>query len=367
MKDYLGSAIAEEEKELPYKSLGLQRNPFPGTPVPEDEPTFLFARGTVAEEVAKRIVRAIRERDPQHFVVLGQYGSGKSHILKYFKHEINARFFPEGKSVAAYVNHPGKNFQEFYRNLIEGLSLDFFGSLYRRFEDVEKQDSNGQRRPELLNVLKAAAADTDSRFTAWQWLQGNRQGRLDLEKLGIGYSNHDADRQLETLASLLTVFNQTGPSSLVIFLDEFEELTTLRSDFQTTYLNHLRRLIDISKNQVLLVVSATPEGFDVIRTGGHALVRRLAVTQYVLEPLTPDETWDLIRGYLELASTSPGAAASIIDRGSSDEIQRIMEGRVSEIVRACHDLIESARSRKLAKIDPVSVRQLIPGSERPGA
>src|SRR5207249_6454058 len=197
-----------------------------------------------------------------------------------------------------------------------------------------------QRRPELLNVLKAAAADTDSRFTAWQWLQGNRQGRLDLEKLGIGYSNHDADRQLETLASLLTVFNQTGPSSLVIFLDEFEELTTLRSDFQTTYLNHLRRLIDISKNQVLLVVSATPEGFDVIRMGGHALVRRLAVTQYVLEPLTSDATWDLIEGYVKLAATDAEHPPSIIDRDSSDEIQKVTKGRVSEILRLCHDLIE---------------------------
>src|SRR5438128_5665506 len=195
MKDYLGAAIAERKKELPYKSLGLERNPFPGTPVPEDEPNFLFARESIGDDIAKRTVRAILEHDPQHFVVLGQYGSGKSHLLKYFKHVINARFLPEGRAVAAYINHPGKNFQEFYRNLVEGLSLDFFGSLYRKYIDLEPRGATNQGTPQLLNVLKSVAADTDSRFTAWQWLQGSRQGRFDLEKLGIGYSNHDVDRQ----------------------------------------------------------------------------------------------------------------------------------------------------------------------------
>lgn len=358
MVEFLEEAIREKERTPPYETIGLHANPFPGTPVPEEEPHFLFARDKIAKDVARIIVRGVLDHDPQHFVIIGKYGTGKSHILKYFKRTANARFFPSGEAVAVYVIHPGRNFSELYRNLILQFSPDFFSGIYNRLEHMETADESDGIRPAIISVLRATT-DQNLRFTAWEWLQGQRLLRAQLRALGVGYGNDNADQQLETLESLLRIFQRTSPQSLVIFLDEFEELTTIRLDFQTTYLNHLRRLIDIGGEQLLLIISATPEGFDIIRRGQHALIRRLAAIQYVLDPLTTDETWELIQGYLKLEWIED-SEPTLIERDASDRLQEIAQGAVGSIIRVCHDLVEAARTGEHRSVTADMLESLVP-------
>jgi len=111
-----------ELKPRNYETFFLKRNPFPGIGVPSDTIPFTVDR----EDIKKRFTETIAELQTNETglitVLIGDYGSGKSHLLKLFKQSVNAYLLSQDPAIlAVYIKSPGDDFGEFFTQFIDDI------------------------------------------------------------------------------------------------------------------------------------------------------------------------------------------------------------------------------------------------------
>jgi hypothetical protein len=109
--------------ELPY-------NPFPPSgispDIPEGPPLKDEQGRDIAPIVGGFIVSAYRDRAPrQGLVIVGTYGTGKTHLLRLIHNQINERLGSgEEKALSIYVQRPRVEVQDLNREILRGLGED---------------------------------------------------------------------------------------------------------------------------------------------------------------------------------------------------------------------------------------------------
>ena len=99
----------------PYLKYFLSGNPFPIVPIPEEHPKIYGANQEALQRIVWQLSKVTKTNRPIHVVLVGPYGSGKTHLLRYLAAEVNKRV--KG-GLAAYVPHPGPDFISIYRRFI---------------------------------------------------------------------------------------------------------------------------------------------------------------------------------------------------------------------------------------------------------
>ena len=208
-----------------YSKILLTHNPFPSTAVPADIPLATADRQPVIRRFKEVLSVLYSDRSSSVTVLLGDYGAGKSHLLKLFKGSVNKRLITGDKPIIAiYVKSPGKNFRDLYLYLIDDMTKGFLTTLAQSwmFSVLSKLDyskflkghqtfvlDNANKIPEFLdnsrvievvNGLSSKLVEVgnsalvrsflflphpDFGSVAWRWFVGSSLSRDERETLGI--------------------------------------------------------------------------------------------------------------------------------------------------------------------------------------
>lgn len=328
-----------------YENYFLTRNPFPPIGVSENLPMFTIDR----EEVIRKFQYAISDLRKTGASVLtmlvGQYGSGKSHLLLQFKQSVNTQLLNRDSGMlAAYVKNPGDEFRHLLVSMMDNISLQRLSELVKNFlEEIIKNDdelklfckpyevgkfvdseiSIGElmdssqflnfskavhkkkfsliTNPDLLHAFLCLAHPEFS-FIAWKWFLGEKLSSSEQNNTNIKtiIDNENAKKNFSDFIKTLDVI---GIKYFALFLDELEKISDIHQSKMNKYHDDLRQIIDDSVKNVFFYFAITIKQWEKYTSISTALSRRLITNGIKLDEFTEEQTGQLIEKYLESART----------------------------------------------------------------
>ena len=372
-----------------YSSLFLKRNPFPASTVPEEIPQFTADRTEEKKQFKEAISDLIHDNKSSVTVYVGEYGSGKSHLMRAFKHVVKQQLFNFEKGVfPIYIKTPGRNFLDFYHEAVEDITrknLETFAEkILKDFLDQHRNKSKfiytkkAKIQPDNMKdfVDKSMAVDmfkelANARFPdlknhdvffalfnilrpslsafAWRWFLGAKLSKDELRTINVTSNIDSSPEAYVIFRDLITLIKSTGINSIILYIDEFENITNVPSNLRAIYQNTLRCLIDDFPQNMVLFFAIAPYQWNELTKQRTALVRRLEDNVLQLDFFTKEQAKDLIQQYLNSSrlpmpeKTSAGGNYGKLypfTDEAIDEITISTKGVSSDIIKLCRRCIE---------------------------
>jgi len=376
----------------------LKRNPFPSIGVPEETPLITVDRERVIRLFRENVSRVVDSEQSILTVVVGEYGSGKSHLFKIFKENINRQLYSrEDGMLAVYVKSPGDDFLDLLLGYIDDIGRPFLEKLAS--EVILEYLSNLQRAkileylpyPDLVDKIqnnKIHIADITSRIrtvgllrdifnsrmsnitnrdiayailyltynskstAAWKWLSGGNLSSSERDSINVN-SNIGSSNAYEIFLNINAFFNSVGIRNIAIFLDELEKILSLRSNVRAEYQDDIRQMIDDLPNHALLYLAIAPAQWEEITKETSAFVRRLEGNWILLDEFRENDVEELIERYLytvridnfqsvlkNIQTNGEKQSLYPFTRNSLIEIQELTEGVVSRVLILCRKSLD---------------------------
>lgn len=288
--------------------------------VPRGNVSNLFDPDSSIERRLKGLLTKVLEGGTDILTIIGGYGLGKTHSLKYLSYMASTSSIK-----AVYVSSPGRTFLDFYAAVVENL-----------LDEVLKSSANVDN-PVLkraLDLLREGNPDTLVYVKGWLLgysIPSNVRYRLGL----IGSVRED------NAVSLLSEVLSHAVSSLrgvLMLLDEMEILLNLPKNLRFSYMEALRELIDAMPSSTALAVSMTPACWDEVMNLNPALYRRLSGNVLYLKPLRREHVGDFVKHHL-------GDLHSLLRAEVYDYIYELTNGVHGEVLKYALILLEEGLQR----------------------
>ncbi|MEX2477182.1 MAG: hypothetical protein WD357_02020 [Gracilimonas sp.] len=245
----------------------LTTNPFRITPAVSSEEIVWAGFSGLKNKFIKRIKRSIKIPNSSLILNWGEYGSGKTHAARFFcskkqleiiSKEVNSKPpysftfpLPKGKDpvYSIYISVIDKLDIKQIRNDFDNQSILKFIDLY---------SDNLQVQSILSAIFNENVEDVS---LLKKYLYGNVTN-TELKKLNqYGILRHlksDSD-YTKVLAGLFTclTFNKLVYSSIILWIDEFEDLAILSSSNIDKTNNFIREILDNTPNNLLIFINLT--------------------------------------------------------------------------------------------------------------
>lgn len=378
-----------------YREYFLKYNPFPSTGVPDDTPAFTVDRESIIKKFQNTIFEILESQNTVLTVLVGENGSGKSHILRLFKHNINAQLLEDQNGMlAAYVKNPGREFFDLYKLMIDDIgkyhlakivsnyitnfikSYDNFKrdvptSIYSDYMDGKIDIEKVLDKSQFLNIAKIiykknfseipnsdmvnallVLAHPDLSPLGWQWLMGEKLDQSEKNSIGVNRSI-DSKNVYSTFHEFVKAINILGIKYFALFVDELEEITKLFKTKIDAYHNDLRQLIDDNPKNMCLYFAITPQHWEKLLGTKSALVRRLTNWD-IIEEFEEKDTRELIERYLFIGRVNGFTSKECKEKFSDCEpslcpfteeavsaIHDKTKGVVSKVITLCRTIVEN--------------------------
>lgn len=351
-----------------YSKYYLSENPFPVVPIPEERPKIYGANKGALERIVWQLQKVARTNRPIHIVLVGPYGSGKTHLLRYLANLASKQI--KG-ALAAYVPHPGPDFTSIYRRFIDSIGYERLRSLSERMH--EEQLKREIIYHDFVTAL-AGLNDDDKTIEAWRWLTANSLTLEERRALGVSAAIDHTEKALNAFSALLRFMRTVGFRLISMLIDEFEEINSLVHLQKRRLINDLRHLIDCNVSNFSLTVACTPHGWETVYEENAALVRRFSSNVVFLEPLEEEVGGFLISEYLTQYRTDPGDFLRFVreknfdeetsqtfpfTRDAIEEICSLSRGNIGEVLKYSGIAIDLGISEGHPVITPEIFRSLV--------
>ena len=262
---------------MTYETLGLRENPFRLTPPLDPKDIVWAGMHEVKESIEKRIKIAMRTQPSRIILNWGSYGSGKTHAALYFSKTDRLRQLSsslnisQAKSIKITLPRASNDIvQEFLRSFLGQYSLeeiyDDFQNLKNRFSKkklIEMIDSfsNDTIIAEVFKTL--LEANEDEYFTVLKkYIYGDKtKSTLSYLRLPYGLTNDEQIANfLATIINCIT-YEKKHYSTFLIWLDEFEDIDTIKKILADRFTTFLRQFIDKTPNNLILFLNFTQKAF----------------------------------------------------------------------------------------------------------
>jgi hypothetical protein len=230
-------------------------------------------------------------------------------------------------ALPVYVPSPGSSILTVHKALIEALGPIKLASL------AGDSDHSLDRILKLLNNEEYSGI-------VYTWLSGEAVEGKYRYKLGLG-TKLDAFSSVILLSELISRFYEKEKGLCALFLDEIESILGLPVVKRDLYFASLRKLFDLAPRGLLVVLSATPAGWDAILSDAYALARRVSRNVIFLKPLTLEQARELLRLYL----SSAGGKHDIFTDDAIEELCKASNGIVGELVKLAGLALDTAVSK----------------------
>jgi len=385
-----------------FTAFFLERNPFPTIGVPEDAPLITVDREKIIEQFQNVVFEALESGRSILTVMVGEYGCGKSHLLKVFRQNVNSQLLSrQNGTIAGYVKSPGEEFRDFVlafiddigRDVLNGIASEMVRESLKENSNLETYVFSSELREETrrgvlslddilprsryldfvdevlkpkfeglrnYDVVRAFLSLPNPEFSSlgWRWLSGANLSRSDKSRLGVT-SSIQSDNAYEVFLDFMGMLKQIGITNFAILVDELEKITILHRTKRDRYQDDLRQLIDDNPGNVIFYFAIAPRQWEDLTKEPTALVRRLSGNWYILEEFDEEDTKELVQRYLHTARPDNYSGKTAKKRypeldpslcpfseGSIDTIRELTKGVVSRILLLCKKSLDQLYDSK---------------------
>jgi len=390
-----------------YSRYFLKANPFPAMGIPEEVPLTTADRKEIIDRFREDLRRTIFEGKSSVIVVTGDYGAGKSHLLKYCKYRVNTQLLTStNKSIAVYIKSAGRNFKDLYLYFIDDIGRDFLTNyavgIIKSY--VEKNESKMREYlydKTLQQVTRLASVDTDRLLKgmqfydflhdlagtyegprnfimnallclahpdyssiAWQWFVGEKLSSDEKQMIKVDDSIEDAKDAQKAFGAMIRLFRQFGFMAIVLLMDEFEKFTLIPKNRRDEYMDEIRHFLDENPSGICYMIGVTPTAYKTLTETPSALTRRLSGTEFELRFFKLQDVEELVSRYIQIGRMENANLESVVRKHpnttpfiypfTDDALRRIdqrSKGLVSSIVKLCRESIEIGIESKSEVID----------------
>ncbi len=264
------------------------------------------------------------------FAILGEYGSGKTYLLRWLEHEE----LPKRRVRAFFFDNPGVQFYDLANALLRQLGREEFAKSLWEFLDPRLPTQSslfGNSFQEWLRAIKRYRQEDEairelSRKIREKGIADDEEIRYKLAQLIVGtyerpyfqYKDFVAGRrgalvpekeEAPYFAAILRALRLTGGAESVAFLiDEFEEVSLqkrLTKRQAHEYLATMKRLINLTeREQFWIFVAMTPQAAEITEKLEPALWERFVSHgehRFQIPPLDAEEAKELVARRLAAA------------------------------------------------------------------
>ena len=400
--------VFQYTSHLRYDKYNLQRNPFSGS-VPRDKINFIVERGNEVKDVSWTISSAL-EGVSTHSIIVGGYGNGKTHLLRYVERILSNNQDNE-EILAVYVNTPGESFKSLYCSIIHGLgqafmkrmAWNYLGYLCRKgleegnptyleqadrekiFEALNNDPYSIKKLVEEGKILLPQLIDEAKKFVssrvllvdfttaflhlilkeywflAWKWLCGEDIPYTQRRELELSMSITSDERALRSFLSLKRLLHDLGYSVIVLLIDEFEVIEALPTRAKQKILNEIRHLIDLTPSGFCILLSCAPEIWRSILSDYHAFTERFTHVIF-LKPLDKEDLQKLMIAYLskERISNTPNEDPfHPFTEDTLDFLLRNGMGNIRQTLKLCQLAVDLGLRQGKKRLDARSIKSLL--------
>jgi len=335
-----------------YSRYNLKSNPFPYTPVPNDDPEIFIGQDHVLDRLTEIISTCYTSGSSGHAVIIGPYGSGKSHAMKYLRKIIRVHNLENRNELfVCYISSLGQSFLNIYQEFMEQLG-------HKAFTEVI-QNYNMKDTPYNILTIFDNVLDDDYSLDAWRWILGEKLEASTRSKLGVS-RNVDDMLALSLFQITLRCLMHSGFRFVCLLIDELETVNELYPYQRQSLFNNLRRMIDENTKGLCTIFSCTPTGWDEIMGRSLALTRRVSRNIIYMNRLTRNDSRNVIEEHLKNYRYSDIAENGIqpFTDESLETLYDVSQGNIGELVKYCNRIIDTALDNNLAQITSNDITQL---------
>jgi type II secretory pathway predicted ATPase ExeA len=361
-------SITDEQRD--YSQFGLKENPFPYSPVPDNDPALYCGQEHATRAISDTVSTMLSTGKSKHLVVTAKYGNGKSHTLKYTRSLVRDR----EDVVVGYVAQPGEGFRDIYHEFVYDLGFDriqtlayeYLAQVARDTSDCNPADANAVEQliddgevllselvPEAVQQLNSVTkfADfaraivhmvyEDTNLYAWQWLtaEGIRyEQRKEMEIHSALDDDTTSVRAFTALKNLLLDLDYIG---VFVFVDEFESIARLNMKAEQSTLNSIRHLMDQNSHGLCMLFGCAPEVWQDVMSEYHAFSERIG-QEVALRPLTDEHIKELVSSYLDIARTNGAEGVDPFEEECIELIHQRSQGNVRQALLLCSRILDAA-------------------------
>ena len=240
----------------------LKDNPFRMIPASEPEKLIWAGFNSVKEAFENRIRRSIGVSSSSLVLNMGEYGSGKTHAAMYFsKSDVLKSLTPEGgkEPLSIRIDFPSsKNVvYDLYMQVIDKID---FNKIQEQLPVVEERQrvineiTKNEFIKKTLDMVFCKPVDTDTLSFLYGYSTATQRKNLDVSRI-INFSV-DTEQILGAIFTFLT--SEIGLySCIILWLDEFEDITSLNSVEVKNTNSFIRSLLDNTPDHLLMFINFT--------------------------------------------------------------------------------------------------------------
>jgi len=374
------SAFNITDQQRDYSMYGLEENPFPYSPVPDEDPEVYCGQEHVADTVSETASTLLGTGKSKHLVITGKYGNGKSHTLKYARSLVRDR----EDVVVGYVAQPGEGFLDIYHEFIydigferlQEIAYEFLASITRKETDsnpagaseMESLIDDGrvllsdivpvavQRLSDITKFADFARAIVhmvyeDTNLYAWQWLTAEGIRYEQRKEMEIHSALDDDTMGVRAFTSFKNLLLELGYTGVFVFVDEFEAIARLSPKNKQATLNSIRHLMDQNGSGLSLLFACAPEVWQDVMSEYHAFSERIG-NEVALRPLTEDDLTELVGKYLATARDGESTDIDPFEQECLDLIHQRAQGNIRQVLSMCGQVLDQGVTQQRESISP---------------
>ena len=361
-----------------YSMYGLEENPFPYSPVPDEDPEVYCGQGHVADAVSETASTLLGTGKSKHLVITGKYGNGKSHTLKYARSLVRDR----EDVVVGYVAQPGEGFLDIYHEFVydigferlQEISYEFLALIARSETELDPAGASEmesliddgdlllselvptavQRLSDITKFADFARAMVhlvyeDTNLYAWQWLTAEGIRYEQRKEMEIHSALDDDTMGVRAFTSLKNMLLELGYTGVFVFVDEFEAIARLSPKNEQATLNSIRHLMDQNGSGLSLLFACAPEVWQDVMSEYHAFSERIG-NEVALRPLTEDDLTELVGKYLATARDGESTTIDPFEQECLDLRHHRAHGNMRQVLSMCGQVLDQGVSQQRESI-----------------
>ncbi|MDD2798768.1 MAG: hypothetical protein PHV20_09275 [Bacteroidales bacterium] len=247
-----------------FDKFELKTNPFRMTPSINSEELIWAGFPEVKEKIENRIKRSIKIPNSSLILNWGEYGSGKTHAARYFNKlsVLEELAGAEQPPFSLDISFPKSKepVKDIYVQIIDKLDISI---LRKQIVDknVDPATVLNLVTDNMLirNVVKLMFDENIPVTTFKSYLYGTSPINKSFVENGIQrklVSDNDYTEFLSTMFSLIT-YQKEAYSCVILWIDEFEDISILNSINISNVNNFIRTIIDKTPNNLLMFLNLT--------------------------------------------------------------------------------------------------------------
>jgi len=363
-----GFTITDQQRD--YLRYRLDENPFPYSPVPNEDPETYCGQDHVTQAVSNTISTLLSTGKSKHLVITGKYGNGKSHTLKYARSLVRDR----DDVVVGYVAQPGEGFLDIYHEFIydigfdrmQELAYEYLAAIAAETTDYEPEtggemaaliDDGEVLLSELIPLAVQQLSDVtkfadfaravvhmvyeDTNLYAWQWLTAEGIRYEQRKEMEIHSALDDDTMGVRAFTAFKNMLLDLGYTGVFVFVDEFESIARLTPKDEQATLNSIRHLMDRNSRGLCMLFGCAPEVWQDVMGEYHAFSERIG-EEVGLRPLTDDQVHTLVSHYLANGRGDAQEGIAPFTDESLSVILQHSQGNIRQVLGICSRVLDYA-------------------------